>query len=64
MNLPSYEVLCVGDSPSSDIRGGSRAGIDTCWYNPALRPYPGGEPTPDYTVGDIRGILDFAYPVS
>ena len=28
------EVLMVGDSISSDIRGGNQYGIDTCWYNP------------------------------
>lgn len=28
-------VLMVGDSLSSDIRGGANAGIHTCWYNPA-----------------------------
>ncbi|WP_060203750.1 YjjG family noncanonical pyrimidine nucleotidase [Sporosarcina koreensis] len=27
-------VLMVGDSLSSDIRGGNNFGIDTCWYNP------------------------------
>ena len=27
-------VLMVGDSLSSDIQGGSNAGLDTCWYNP------------------------------
>lgn len=26
-------VLMIGDSLSSDIRGGSNAGIDTCWFN-------------------------------
>ena len=26
--------LIIGDSLSSDIRGGNNAGIDTCWYNP------------------------------
>jgi 2-haloacid dehalogenase len=29
------DVLMVGDSLSSDIRGGSNYSIDTCWYNPA-----------------------------
>ena len=29
------KVLIVGDSLTSDIRGGSDYGIDTCWYNPA-----------------------------
>ena len=28
------EVLIVGDSIGSDIRGGTRAGIRTCWYDP------------------------------
>ncbi len=27
-------TLIVGDSLSSDIRGGINFGIDTCWYNP------------------------------
>lgn len=27
-------VLIVGDSLSSDMRGGNNAGITTCWYNP------------------------------
>lgn len=28
------EVLIVGDSLTSDIRGGNNAGIRTCWYHP------------------------------
>lgn len=28
------KILVVGDSPSSDILGGIKSGIDTCWYNP------------------------------
>lgn len=28
------EVLMVGDSLSSDIRGGRNAGVATCWFNP------------------------------
>ena len=27
------EVLIIGDSLTSDIKGGNNAGIDTCWYN-------------------------------
>ncbi len=27
-------VLMIGDSLTSDIRGGNNFGIDTCWYNP------------------------------
>lgn len=28
------EILIVGDSLTSDIKGGNNAGIDTCWFNP------------------------------
>ncbi|MBN1955578.1 MAG: YjjG family noncanonical pyrimidine nucleotidase [Anaerolineae bacterium] len=28
------KVLIVGDSLTSDMRGGSEYGIDTCWFNP------------------------------
>jgi len=28
------ETLMVGDSLTSDIKGGMDSGIDTCWYNP------------------------------
>ena len=50
-------VLIVGDSLTSDITGGNRAGIRTCWYNPK------GEPNltaahADYVIRDLHGILD------
>jgi len=28
------EALMIGDSLTSDIEGGYRYGVDTCWYNP------------------------------
>ena len=28
------DMLIIGDTLSSDIKGGNVAGIDTCWYNP------------------------------
>ncbi len=31
---PKEKVLIIGDSLSSDIKGGHNYGIDTCWYNP------------------------------
>lgn len=31
---PADEVLIIGDSLTSDMRGGNNAGILTCWYNP------------------------------
>lgn len=39
MGQPSKrDVLMVGDSLSSDIRGGADFGLDTCWFNPDGRP--------------------------
>jgi 2-haloacid dehalogenase len=31
-------VLVIGDSLSSDIRGGFQSGLDTLWYNPSAKP--------------------------
>ncbi|MFF2482798.1 YjjG family noncanonical pyrimidine nucleotidase [Paenibacillus sp. NPDC058071] len=33
-----HNVLMVGDSLTSDIKGGNNYGIDTCWYNPSGKP--------------------------
>lgn len=45
-------AIIVGDSLSSDIRGGLRAGIRTCWYNPTGKPCR-GDIRPDYTVARL-----------
>ncbi|MBR5134675.1 MAG: YjjG family noncanonical pyrimidine nucleotidase, partial [Clostridia bacterium] len=33
-NPDKRELLVIGDSLTSDVRGGNMSGIDTCWYNP------------------------------
>ena len=38
---PEKSVI-IGDSLSSDIKGGINAGIDTCWYNPEGKTAPDG----------------------
>ena len=48
-------ALVVGDSLSSDIEGGIRAGIDTCWFN------PNGVSTPErkeitYTISSLSQL--------
>jgi 2-haloacid dehalogenase len=35
---PRETVLVIGDSLSSDIRGGMDYGLDTCWFNPGNIP--------------------------
>jgi putative hydrolase of the HAD superfamily len=59
LNHRKVDILCVGDSPSSDIRGGWNAGIDTCWYAPWDTAYPADEPHPLYRISDLRQLLDF-----
>lgn len=33
-NFKREESIIIGDSLTSDIRGGNNAGIETCWFNP------------------------------
>ena len=33
-NAVPEDMLIIGDTLSSDIKGGNVAGIDTCWFNP------------------------------
>ena len=51
------EVLIVGDSLTSDIRGGMNAGILTCWYNPERKPVPEGYRI-DYVISDLHEVFD------
>lgn len=38
------QVLIIGDSLTSDMKGGVNAGIDTCWFNPLHKPNTHGIP--------------------
>ena len=51
---PTRAVI-IGDSLTSDIKGGINAGIKTCWFNP--RNDPGrSDIVPDYTVSSLDEI--------
>lgn len=53
------ELLIIGDSLTSDIRGGNNAGIPTCWYNPKQLANTQGVHV-DYEIqslGELRTIL-------
>lgn len=39
-NCTKEQALLIGDSLTSDILGGMKNGIDTCWYNPNHLPLP------------------------
>ena len=49
-------AVIVGDSLSSDIRGGVNAGIDTLWYNPKGQAIP-EFPTPTYVASNYQEAL-------
>lgn len=51
------ECIIVGDSLTSDIKGGFNAGIATCWYNPDEYPNSLGLPI-DYEIRDLREIIN------
>ena len=46
----------VGDSLTSDILGGIRAGIDTCWFNPRNKPIP-ADMQITYVIHDLRELI-------
>ncbi len=53
------ELLVIGDSLTSDIDGGNRIGIDTCWYNPFRAAHP-AHITPTVQVAsfdELRALL-------
>ncbi len=54
------DVIIIGDSLTSDIEGGTDAGIVTCWYNPEDRPLPEDRKT-DYIIRnlqEVRSVLE------
>ena len=59
MGFPSTaDVLIVGDSLTSDIRGGLDYGIDTCWFNPGAKSNGSGV-VAHYEISALRDLLSF-----
>lgn len=50
-------ILLVGDSLTSDIKGGVLAGIPTCWYRPEGT-VNSTEYKPDYEISDLHQIYE------
>lgn len=54
-------ILIVGDSLTSDIKGGLQAGIPTCWYRTgagSMDEILGAGCRPDYEISDLHRIYD------
>lgn len=54
-DFDAQHTLVVGDSLSSDIKGGNGFGLDTCWYNP-LRQSETGDIIPTYIAYNFDEI--------
>ncbi len=54
-------TLVIGDSLSSDIRGGIAAGLATCWYN-KKGIIPPADVKPDYTVSTLEALSALLCP--
>ena len=51
------EILIVGDSLTSDMKGGTGMGLVTCWYNPHGKARP-SDLRIDYEIHAIPEVLD------
>lgn len=49
-------TIIIGDSLTSDIKGGSNANIATCWYNPHKQ-LLSGDVVPDYEISRLSEVL-------
>ena len=59
-HIPDFEVertLVIGDSLTSDIKGGYDAGIDTCWFSRDLEAKPEGI-QPTYIIHALPELFD------
>lgn len=54
-NFTKESTLIVGDSLSSDMAGGIRFGIDTCWFNPSGKLAP-SDVSPTYIISSLSQL--------
>ena len=57
-DIPDFDpatTLVVGDSLTSDMKGGINAGLDTCWYNPKGKAVPAELPL-TYVIRDLAEL--------
>jgi len=57
-NPGKKEVLVIGDSLTSDIKGGINYGLDTCWFNPGQAINNLGFQE-KYEVANLKELLNF-----
>lgn len=55
--ISKSNVLMVGDSLTSDIQGGIKFGIDTCWFNPKNKEN-NTSLKPTYEINKLESLLE------
>ncbi len=58
LGLRPDEVLQVGDSFGSDVRGAQAMGIPVLWIHRKGRSTPVGQAKPDFMADELQGLLD------
>ncbi len=56
LGFSQSKALMIGDTLLTDILGGNRAGIDTCWYNPSAK-MTHDNILPTYDIRDLKELL-------
>ena len=56
-DISREDMLIVGDSLTSDMKGGIDSRIPTCWYNPGRLPRPEGMAI-DFEIQDLHQVFD------
>ena len=56
-NTNREEMVYVGDDPERDILGAQSAGLHAIWFNPLLKPWPGGK-TPSAVIQHLNQLED------
>ena len=54
-NFELSRTLIIGDSLTSDIKGGNNAGIKTCWFNPGLK-INDSDAKVDYEIQNLKEL--------
>jgi len=52
-----HETIYIGDDPKRDVLGAHNAGIHAFWFNPSLKPWPGGK-TPTAVIQHLGQLED------
>jgi 2-haloacid dehalogenase len=60
LRLHPADLLCVGDSPVTDIGGALSAGIDACWYAPHGAEWTETARKPTLVIRDLLELTQYA----